>query len=271
MQSTVNLWEALCHDFELQKEGMSAEECLETAKNFADAARGLIRPTSPKLVDAIEIAGDVCQGCGYPNHAKNFFLQALELAQKIGVMASVSRIATKLAQIEDSAGELQTARSYYETALQASHQANDLNNQQIILLGLADVCKKLGDQQAVSQALAQIMDLAIHIHGENHPEVATAATNLGVACTETGELEQAESLHLRALSIREKCFGGLHPEVAQSLANLGVVYHSLGDFDRASRFYLSALEIYRRYKPSNDPVLAAIQANLDSLPNTRKE
>jgi tetratricopeptide (TPR) repeat protein len=89
--------------------------------------------------------------------------------------------------------------------------------------------------------------------------------NLGVAYTEMHSFLQAESFHLQALAIREKCFGTMHPEVAQSMANLTVVYHASGNHQKALAFYAGALEIYRRFRSENDPEMKTVMTNRDAL------
>lgn len=105
------------------------------------------------------------------------------------------------------------------------------------------------------------------MHGHNHPETATALNNLGVARMECQQYDEAESLHMQALGIREKTFGPMHPEVAQSMANLGVVYHAVGKYDQARAYYHGASQIYRSFRAEDDPELQNLQNNIAALPD----
>ncbi|HMW02860.1 MAG TPA: CHAT domain-containing protein, partial [Acidobacteriota bacterium] len=58
-----------------------------------------------------------------------------------------------------------------------------------------------------------------------------------------GDEVKAESLHQRALAIREKALGADHPETANSLDNLAVLYYSKDDFTRAEPLFQRALTI----------------------------
>jgi tetratricopeptide (TPR) repeat protein len=265
MQPTANLWDTLCRDFEARRRGASPEEYVEVARAFVESAKQVLRPDSPRLCDAIEIAGDVCHACGRKVEAAKDFEDALRTALQIGAWVSAARIAGKLAFLYDELDELPRARESFERALEYYERVGDHSQHSPLLNGYASVCRRCGDSGAAERSYTKAMEVARRIHGETHPEVAIAANNLGVAYTDAGDLVRAETLHMQALAIREKCFGGMHPDVAQSLGNLAVVYHSSRDYDRAENFYRAALDIFRRFRPEDDPEMLAVQANYDAL------
>ena len=86
-----------------------------------------------------------------------------------------------------------------------------------------------------------------------------------MAYGEAGDWIKAETLHLRALGIREQVFGAMNPEVAQSLANLAVLHHSSGDLDKAERYYEAALHTFAATRLPDDPEIESVRANLESL------
>jgi tetratricopeptide (TPR) repeat protein len=269
MQTTANLWDTLCKDFENRRQRASPEEYIEVARTFVESAKHVLRSDSPKLSDAIEIAGDVCQACGREKEAFDHFEEALRTASRIGTWIAAARIAGKLALLCDAMNDLAGARHYYERAIEYYERIGDHSQHSQLLNGYASVCRRSGDAGEAERCYARAMEVAQRIHGETHPEVAIAANNLGVALTDSGDLVRAENMHMQALAIREKCFGGLHPDVAQSLGNLAVVYHASRDYDRADNFYKAALDIYRRFRPADDPEMAAVQANFDALQEKR--
>ncbi len=265
MQPTANLWETLCQDFEARKQKSSPEDYVVVAKAFVESARQILRPDSPRLCDAIEISGDVCQACGEQNEAAVAFEEALKTAQRIGAWISAARIAGKLAGLLDDVGELAQARTYYERAIEYYERIGDHSMHSQLLNSYASVCRRSGDSSEAERSYTRAMEVAARIHGENHPEVAIAANNLGVAFTESGDYVRAESMHMQALAIREKCFGGMHPDVAQSLGNMAVVYHSSRDYDRAENFYRASLDIFRRFRQDDDQEVQAVNANYEAL------
>lgn len=269
MQPTVQLWETLCNDLESRKQSSPPGDYVRVATDFAVAAQQILRADSPKLVDAIEIAGDVCQSCGALAEARGFFQESLSIARTNDNRPSAARISAKLAMLADSLNDLTAARDLYRSAMDDFEKLGDHSLHSPLLNGYASVCRRLGDSMEAERAYSRAMELAARIHGETHPEVAIAANNLGVAFTDAGDLVRAENLHMQALAIREKCFGGMHPDVAQSLGNLAVVYHTSRDFDRAEGFYRAALDIYRRFRADDDPEVAAIRANAEILSSQR--
>lgn len=265
MQPTANLWETLCRDFENRRQGATPEQYVEVAHAFLESARQILRPDSPRLCDAIEIAGDVCQSCGKLQEAAALFDEGLKGSIRIGAWTSAARIAAKLAILLDELNELPRAREAYERAIEYYERIGDHSFHSHLLNGYASVCRRLGDSVEAERAYERAIEVATRIHGETHPEVAIAANNLGVAFTDAGDLVRAENYHMQALAIREKCFGGTHPDVAQSLANLAVVYHSSRDYDRAESFYRAALDIFRRFRADDDPEVRTVQSNYEAL------
>jgi len=65
--------------------------------------------------------------------------------------------------------------------------------------------------------------ITLHKNGAEHPSVATALNNLGTLRHQLRDLNDAERLLTRALSIREKKLGKNHPDVAETMSNLAMV------------------------------------------------
>jgi len=265
MQTTANLWEVLCRDLESQRQTARAEQYHEIAEKFLAAARQVLRANSPKMCDAIEIAGDICQASGHRREAIENFREALNSSLAIGVTTSAARVAAKLALLLDQMGEVREARQAYESALSLYEQSHDHSQHTMLLSQLGALRKRSGDVTGAIEAYERAMEVAMALHGDTHPEVSAAANNLGVAYIEARNFDRAESLHMQALATRERCYGATHPEVAQSMANLAVVYHSTGQYDKAEAFYSGALKIYKRFRGSDDAEMQTVQANYDSL------
>ena len=265
MQPTANIWEVLCRDLESEKQTAKAEEYHEIAQKFTESARQMLRADSPRLCDAIEIAGDISQAAGQLQDALAGFEESYGLARRHTFTPSAARLAAKLALLQDHLGNPDAAREYYEQAISLYGELRDHSQHVMLLNQLGALCRRQGDLAAAERHYDKAMHVAMSVHGPNHPEVATAANNLGVAFTDMQDFERAESLHMQALSIREKSFGAMHPEVAQSMANLAVVYHASGKTDQARGFYLGALDIFKRFRPADDPEVQTVQANYDTL------
>lgn len=265
MQTTANLWEVLCRDLETERRAATADQYYEIAARFVQSARQVLRAGSPKLCDAIEIAGDICQGAGRWHDAVLYFEEALAKAKDTELDAPAVRLAVKLGTAFEQTGDPAKGRACYEEALGRCEKLSDTSQQGLILSRLGGLCRREGDLDAAKKYYRQALDLAMRRHGETHTEVANAANNLGVVYTELNDPGKAEGYHMRALAIREKCFGAVHPDVALSMANLGATYHTMGDFARARAYYEGALKTYERFLPPDDPGLKTVKANYAAL------
>ena len=88
------------------------------------------------------------------------------------------------------------------------------------------------DQGKLDQAVSHFQQAAYLLErarGPDHPSVATALDNLGMALMARGDVDRALALHRRVLAIRERTLGPDHPVVAQSLENLGNALVASGD------------------------------------------
>jgi tetratricopeptide (TPR) repeat protein len=265
MQTTANLWEVLCRDLESQRQSAKADEYHQVAQNFLDAAHKVLRPDSPHLCDAVEIAGDICQAAGRLDDAAANFETALKKNQAIGVSAASARLGAKLALLAEQRGETTTAIAAYQRALGLYEEANDRSEHLMLLNQLGSLQKRTADLSGAEKSYQRAMDVATILHGERDPEVATAANNLAVTYTEMLDFVRAENLHMQALAIRETTYGPMHPEVAQSMANLAVVYHAQGEANKANGYYTGALQIFARFRPNDDPEVQTVRENHQAL------
>ncbi len=265
MQTTANLWEVLCKDLESQRSEKSREEHHRAAKKFKTSAEQVFRKGSPRLADALEIAGDVCQASGFFDDAVTDFKAALARTLENGNIASSARVAAKLALLTDHQGDESAARGYYSQALELYEAAHDYSQHCMLASNLGGLEKHVGNFIACERRYQQALDIAVRLHGEIHPTVALICNNLAVAYTDAGDWVHAETLHMRGLGIREQVFGAMHPDVAQSLANLAVVYHSSGNFDKARGYYNAAIKTYLAFKKPDADEIATIKDHLAKL------
>ncbi|MEI6280191.1 MAG: tetratricopeptide repeat protein [Verrucomicrobiae bacterium] len=265
MQTTENFWEVLCRDLESQTSQPSKEQHRVAAQKFKEAAIQVFRDSSPRLCDALEIAGDVCQASGFLDNAIEDFKDSMTRNLKAGNIAAAARVAAKLALLLDHMEQDAEAIRHYVQALELYDAAHDHSQDFLLANNLAGLEKRTGNFPACERHYKQAMETALQLHGEVHPEVALVCNNLGVAYTESGDWVNAENQHMRALGIREQLFGAMHPEVAQSLANLAVVYHASSNFKKARAYYNAAMKTYLAFKKPDAPELDSLKANLEKL------
>ena len=263
--TTANFWEVLCRDLESQTSLPSKEQHHLAAQQFKEAATQVFRDNSPRLCDALEIAGDVCQAAGFLADASQDFKDSLDRNLKAGNIASAARVSAKLAILLYHLEKNSDAIRHYTQALELYDAAHDHSQDSLLASNLAGLEKRAGDFPACERHYKQALETALQLRGEVDPEVALVCNNLGVAYTEMGDWVNAENQHMRALGIREQVFGAMHPDVAQSLANLAVVYHSSSNFEKARAYYNAAIKTYLAFKKPDAPELDSLRANLEQL------
>lgn len=263
--TSASLWEVLCQDLESHRSALSPDQHCLAAEKFKEAAIQVLPATSARVCDAVEMAGDVCQAAGHFPEALSHFEDSLARNLSGGFTSSAARVATKVAFLLESVGEAVRARSFYVQAIELYDAAHDHSQHGILLNNLAGLERQAGDFPAAEKNYLRAIDLATSLHGEVHPDVATACNNLGVAYTGEGEWNKAENMHIRALGVREQIYGAMHHDVAQSLGNLAAAYHSSGNFVKAKSYYTAALKTYAAFQKMDAPESAAIMANLVEL------
>ncbi len=110
---------------------------------------------------------------------------------------------------------------------------------------LARVYLRLGRYQEAEGIFRNVLDIRRRLHGESHPEVATAMNDLGRVLLESEDSEAFPMLDA-ALEQRRRYLGDEHPETAQTLVFLGTYLYSLNRFSEAEVRLREAVEIYRR-------------------------
>ena len=146
------------------------------------------------------------------------------------------RSARRLAFLCDNLGESDEAIRYYEKAIAAGTQLEDVPHSELgtMLNNVALIFRKSGRQKAAEPYYLHALQIYEKQLGPEHADVASVLNNLGVFYTNERRFTEAEKTHLRALAIREKVHPPTHPDIAQSKCNLAVVYHSRGDYTRAA-------------------------------------
>ena len=95
--------------------------------------------------------------------------------------------------------------------------------------------------------------------------VAELFHNAGIYLLARGGYSEAESLLVRAISIREKYLEAEHPETARCLHNLALLYLWQGKFGQAELLYQRALSIVEKHLGTEAPATASCLHNLALL------
>jgi tetratricopeptide (TPR) repeat protein len=228
-----------------------AETALEIAKRAFPGAEMPLATSFEKLGQLLEQKGDRAA-------AKAYLLKGHAILEKIKPpdQRAIFRSARRLAFLCDNLGQSEEAIGFYEKAIAAGTQLEDIPYSDLgtMLNNIALIFRKSGRPKAAEPYYLQALQIYEKQLGPEHADVASVLNNLAVFYTNERRYTEAEKTHLRALAIREKLYPPTHPDIAQSKCNLAVVYHSRGDYAKAAELYRASLKIWEEVseKPAKD-------------------
>jgi serine/threonine protein kinase/Flp pilus assembly protein TadD len=111
---------------------------------------------------------------------------------------------------------------------------------------LGQLYLQLGYPQQAEAMFSRSLALQKAAHGEGHPAVAQALSDLSFALASQGRLREAEGLQTQALATRRKFFGNTNAEVAQSLSGLGGIWRNQSRLAESEVAFREVLEIRQR-------------------------
>ena len=130
----------------------------------------------------------------------------------------------------------------------------------------ANIHQRMLQHKEVKDCYEELLATREQRYGPNHPYIAHALNNLGLAWRDLGDVRQAVDFFERALEIKEQVYHETpnHPDIAMALNNLGGAWSDLGDGRKAVSFYDRALEIYEQVhkETPNHPDIAIALNNL---------
>src|SRR5256714_5792032 len=278
MKGEEKLWNILNDKLETLRASSRFPEAIRVAETLLELAKRTFGDDDNSLALSYEKLGTLLDQSGDRVKAKPYLLKAhgvLEKAKPPDPRA-VYRSARRLAFSCDNLGQPEEAIRYYEKAIAAGTQLDDLPYSDLgtMLNNVALIFRKSGRQKAAEPYYLHALQIYEKHLGPEHADVASVLNNLGVFYTNERRFTEAEKSHLRALGIREKVHPPTHPDIAQSKCNLAVVYHSRGDYGRAAELYRASLKSWEEAtdKPPEDyEIVAANYADLlRSLGKARK-
>jgi len=162
--------------------------------------------------------------------------RSLEMADALAHLGNVYRTSAKSSQAEE---HLLHALAIRQEKLPADHEFiaatyNDLG----LIYTQIDIDKSY---QYYNMALTMYEKL----HGNEHPKIAIANTNLGYLNQTDKQYGDAINYYNTALTTWEKIYPQAHPNKALVMMNLGQTYSTMGNTSTALEFYTKALTMYQ--------------------------
>ena len=124
---------------------------------------------------------------------------------------------------------------------------------------------RAGKHNQVAVNLWTIAEAERRFVGLDHPWYANTLTDMADLDSAQRRFAEAESLHRRALTIREKAEGPNHPDIATSLSSLAELCVSQGRPAESEPLYQRALAIRERALGPDNPEVAASLSSLAEL------
>jgi len=278
MTGEQKLWDILNDKLETLRVSNRLPEAIRVAESALDLAKRAFTDDPASLAISYEKLGQLLDQAGDRAAAKPYLLKTHQLLEKADPpdQRALYRSARRLAFSCDNHGEMDEAVSYYEKAIAAGTEMEELPYSDLgtMLNNIALIFRKSGRQRAAEPYYLHALEIYEKHLGTEHADVASVLNNIGVFYTNERRFSEAEKAHLRALAIREKVHPPTHPDIAQSKCNLAVVYHSRGDYTRAAELYRASLKTWEEAtdKPPEDyEIVAANYADLlRSLGKARK-
>jgi len=174
-----------------------------------------------------------------------------DMLQGVGPSVALGRDTTMLREILDKT---------------ADRVGKDLTNQPEVQVELratlAWTYDKLGLYKQMEDIARETLWLSRSQLGEQHPAVADALGQLGVAMASLGQLGEAETLNRESLAMRKKLLGNEHPDVANSLENVAAVLLQQGKLAEAETVIRESLAMRRKLLGNEHSDLADSLNNL---------
>src|SRR5438876_6393776 len=258
MKGEKRLWTILNDKLDTLRATNRLPEAIRIAETAVEIAKRAFKGNETPLAISFEKLGQLLEQKGDYTAAEANLLKAHAILEKAKPpdQHAIYRSARRLASLCDGLGQSEEAVNFYQKAIAAGTQIDDVPYSDIgtMLNNIALILRKSGRQKAAEPCYVRALEIYEKQLGPDHPDVASVLNNLAVFYTNERRYTEAEKIHLRALAIREKASPRPHSDIAQSKCNLAVVYHSRGDYAKASELYRASLKIWEEAagKPSED-------------------
>src|SRR5213082_4241659 len=263
MKGEQKLWSILNDKLDTLHATNRLPQAIRVAETALEVAKRAFKGSETPLATSFEKLGQLLEQKGDYTAAEANLLKAHTILEKGKPPdhRAIYRSARRLASLCDSLGQSEEAINFYQKAIAAGTQIDNVPYSDIgtMLNNIALILRKSGRQKAAEPCYVRALEIYEKQLGPDHPDVASLLNNLAVFYTNERRFAEAEKTHLRALAIREKAHPPTHPDIAQSKCNLAVVYHSNGDYARASELYRASIKAWEEAtdKPPEDYEIVA--------------
>src|SRR2546426_6359306 len=238
MKGEEKLWSILNDKLDTLRATNHLPQAIRVAETALEIAKRAFPGAELPLATSFEKLGQLLDQKGDRATAKAYLLKAHAILEKVEPpdQHAIYRSARRLAFSCDNLGKSEEAISFYEKAIAAGTQLEDIPYSDLgtMLNNVALIFRKSGRQKAAEPYYLHALRIYEKQLGPVHADVASVLNNLAVFYTNERRFTEAEKIHLRALDIRKTLYTSTHPDITQSKCNLAVVNHSPGDYANAT-------------------------------------
>ena len=184
-----------------------------------------------------------------------------------GVVAAIrlllSVLAAALALGVDQCAYAQTQQNRPQTAPRPAQQAKRVDDrrwQELMDQAEAQIAK--GEYARGEDSGRQLVEEALRVFGDSHPDTATSLNVLADAQLRQGKYSDAKNNFGAALNIYEKRLGPEHEYTAAALNNLALVLEKSGDYSGAESMLRRSLRILEKIRGKQHQDTATTLSNL---------
>lgn len=189
--------------------------------------------------------------------AQGYARRGLELARRMKWPKGIAVFQSNFGQVFSNAGQYDSAKYYYQLALQTHTQAGDRYNMVITLNSLGTAAQNLrSDYTTAAQYYFKALEVAEGL--SDSTLLPLVMDNISKVYNIQKNYPKALDFAQRALRIRQQA--GTPDEIAQSLESMGKTWYSYGDTAKARQLFMQAQQLYQA--SGNSMGLAASWSNL---------
>ncbi|MBL7888862.1 MAG: tetratricopeptide repeat protein [Bacteroidia bacterium] len=171
--------------------------------------------------------------------AKDTFLLALKIKEKINNKKELSFTINNLGIVYLYLGDLEQSLNYYLKALKIAEELNDKDGMSMTLNNIAMVYENRNDYKNALHYFQEALKYSILI--KNTSRIAAGYNNIGIQYRLLGEYGKALSYLYRAIPIQLEIKD--NKSLSHTYSNLGEIYMKINQLDSASYFSHKAYEL----------------------------
>ncbi len=215
------------------------------------------------LVDLFERSNPIMEPAGDTLRVRDFLEQSeghvlAELEDRPELAARMKHV---LGRIYGARGQLGRARTLLSQALAETRETGGTGAEEAAILADLARFELQAAGPAAEPLLRESLLLQRRVHGERHPAVAKAMSDLAMVIQDP---EGQRRLVEDALQMRRHLLPDVHDDIASSLNQLASFHMNLQDYGTAADYFEESLDILRQIHGDNHPHICVVMQNLAS-------